>query len=292
MSLGSGEGFKEYAQKWRDLAGRVQPPLTDRELVDMFLGTLSGPFFNHLIGNSSAGFTDLILTGERIEAGIKSGKIQKVASSNAEKKPFKKEASAVYGPRRQNKPEHRQAVNAVVISKPAAAPQQYNQPRAERPKRQYTRLSMTLSQILPQLLSASLVTVREAPKVVNTASPKFNPNARCAYHSDSPGHNTDDCWALKNKVQDLIDAKEIQFEAPERPNVVTAPMPQHGVNAVEEDRYVASVEEIVTPLSTVKRNLFLAGLFPGCDEDCLLCAVSPFGCPLLKSGIQSLMDSK
>ena len=70
MSLGSGEGFKEYAQKWRDLAGRVQPPLTDRELVDMFLGTLSGPFFHHLIGNSSAGFTDLILTGERIEAGI------------------------------------------------------------------------------------------------------------------------------------------------------------------------------------------------------------------------------
>ena len=30
MSLGSGEGFKEYAQKWRDLAGRVKPPLTDR----------------------------------------------------------------------------------------------------------------------------------------------------------------------------------------------------------------------------------------------------------------------
>ena len=70
-----GEGFKEYAQKWRDLAGRVQPPLIDRELVDMFLGTLSVSFFNHLIGNSSAGFTDLILTGERIEAGMKSGKI-------------------------------------------------------------------------------------------------------------------------------------------------------------------------------------------------------------------------
>ena len=71
-----------------------------------------------------------------------------------------------------------------------------------------------------------------------------------------------------------------------------APMPQHGVNAVEEDRYVASVEKIVTPLSIVKRNLLLAGLFPGYGEDCLLCAVSPFGCPLLKSGIQSLMDSK
>ena len=90
MSIGTGEGCKEYAQKWRDLAGRVHPPLTDRELVDMFLVTLSGPFFNHLIGNSSVGFTDLILTGERIEAGIKAGKIQMGASSGAEKKPFKK----------------------------------------------------------------------------------------------------------------------------------------------------------------------------------------------------------
>ena len=107
MSLGSSEGFKEYAHKWRDLAGRVQPPLTDWELVDMFLGTLSWPFFNHLIGNSTAGFTDLILTGERIEAGMKSGKIQKGTSSNSEKKPFKKDANAVYGSKRQEKPELR-----------------------------------------------------------------------------------------------------------------------------------------------------------------------------------------
>ena len=66
LSMGAGEGFKDYAQKWRDLAGRVQPPLSDRELVDMFLGTLSGPFFKHLIGSSSAGFIELILTGERV----------------------------------------------------------------------------------------------------------------------------------------------------------------------------------------------------------------------------------
>ena len=76
--MASNEGFKDYAQKWRDLAGRVQPPLSERELVDMFLGTLYGPFFNHLIGSSSTGFTELILTRERIEAGIKNGKIQKV----------------------------------------------------------------------------------------------------------------------------------------------------------------------------------------------------------------------
>ena len=49
---------------------------------------------------------------------------------------------------------------------------------------------------------------REAPKNPNTTSPKYNPNARCAYHSDSPGHNTDECWTLKNKIQDVIDASK------------------------------------------------------------------------------------
>ena len=76
MTMRSNKGFKEYAQKWRDLAGRVQPPLTDRELIDIFMGTLTGPFFKQLIGSSSAVFTELILTDERVEANIKSGKIQ------------------------------------------------------------------------------------------------------------------------------------------------------------------------------------------------------------------------
>ena len=118
MSMGSGEGLKNYAQKWRDLAGRVQPPLSDRELVDMFLGTLSGPFFNHLIGSSSVGFTELIMIGERVEADIKSGKIQRDASSSTMKKPFtgKKEVSVAYGHRNQNKIEHRPTVWAVMIS--------------------------------------------------------------------------------------------------------------------------------------------------------------------------------
>ena len=287
MSLGSGEGFKEYAQKWRDLAGRVQPPLTDRELVDMFLGTLSGPFFNHLIGNSSDGFTNLILTGERIEAGIKSGKIQKVASSSTEKKPFKKEASAVYNSRRTERPEHRQSVSAVMIAKPAAAPRPTNPQKFERPRREFTRLSMTLSQILPQLLSTNLVTVREAPKFPNTTSPKYNLNARCAYHSESHGHDTNDCWALRNKVQDLIKAKEIEFDAPENPNVITAPMPKHGcgINVVDTDLFVTLVDEVSTPLMTVKKNFWLAGLFPSYGEGCHMCSFLCFGCHLLKLGV-------
>ena len=122
--MGAGEGFKDYAQKWRDLAGRFQPPLSDRELVDMFLGTLSCPFFNHLIGSSSTGFTELILIGERVEDGIQRRKIQKDTSSSSINKPFagKKEASAIYSPRGQNRAEPRQTVSSVIILRPAVAP--------------------------------------------------------------------------------------------------------------------------------------------------------------------------
>ena len=77
------------------------------------------------------------------------------------------------------------------------------------PIRQFTHINMTLSQVLPHLLKSNLVTLKEAPKNPNTAAPLYNPNSRCAYHSESLGHDTNNCWALKNKVQDLIEAKEI-----------------------------------------------------------------------------------
>ena len=144
---------------------------------------------------------------------------------------------------------------------------------------------MTLSQVLLHLLKSNLVTLREAPKNSNTTSPYYNPKARCAYHSESIGHDASDCWALNNEVQDLIEAKEIEFDASEIPNVITAPMPNHGrgVNAIDDDMFVTSVEELVTPIITVKWNLLQVGLFPGCGEGCHLCLSLPTGCYLLKA---------
>ena len=88
----------------------------------MFLGTLSGPFFNHLIRSSSAGFTELILTGERVESGIKSGKTPMVVPSNFEKNPFggKKEANVVYGQEKRSRVNHNLFVGAVLVSNPTS----------------------------------------------------------------------------------------------------------------------------------------------------------------------------
>ena len=107
----------------------------------MFTGTLSGPFFNLLVGCSSPGFTELILTGERVESGIKSGKIPiaSCSTSNPVKKPFigNKEMNVVCGVRARTKKDDRSSVNAVWISNPPPVQRQSsNHQRFEAPRRQ------------------------------------------------------------------------------------------------------------------------------------------------------------
>ena len=143
---------------------------------------------------------------------------------------------------------------------------------------------MTLSQVLPHLLRSNIVTLKEDPKNPNTTSPHYHPNARCAYHSESSGHDTNNYLDLKNKVQDLLEAKEIKFDAPGILNAITAPMPKHGhgVNTIEDNMFVSTIDGLVTPLLTIKKNLLKAGLFLGCVEGCHFYLSLPTGCHLLK----------
>ena len=148
----------------------------------------------------------MILTEERIESGIKSGKIPMASSSNAEKRSFggKKEINIVHGKRGHSKKDHHQSVGAVLISNPTPVQQrQGNRHRVKYQERQYTKLNMPLSHALQHLLKAELITLRDPPQNSDTSSPKYNPNVRCAYHSDSPGHDIDNCWTLKNKIQEI-----------------------------------------------------------------------------------------
>src|ERR1044072_7329919 len=111
-----------------------------------------------------------------------------------------------------------------------------------------------------------LINLRDPPQHVNTSSLKYNPNARYAYHSNIPGHDTNNCWALKNKIQDMIEARELEFDPPvETLNVINAPMPDHGKssNAIDNDSYVYNVNELTIPLMTIKKYLLQAGMFPG-----------------------------
>ncbi|RDX94278.1 hypothetical protein CR513_23358, partial [Mucuna pruriens] len=75
MAKGEKEAFKEYTRRWRELATRIQPPLSDKEMVTMFIETLHSPFYKKMVGNVSSNFANLLLIGERVEVRMKKGRI-------------------------------------------------------------------------------------------------------------------------------------------------------------------------------------------------------------------------
>lgn len=172
LTQGTNESFKEYAHKWRELAVRVQPPLMERELVDMFMGTLQGPYYDIMVGSTSVGFSELVMAGERIEAGLKMGKIHASGTNNGATKKqsggyAKKgegEASDAYAQR--GRAQYQQYVNVVTIPVPAA-PGQHQQPRRnynpQKPPRVLYPVPIPYSQLLQHLLQLKLVTLRNMP---------------------------------------------------------------------------------------------------------------------------------
>jgi hypothetical protein len=229
MTQKEGESFKVYAQRWRELAAQVRPPLLETELVDMFTNTLQGVYFERMIGSVSSGFSDLVRIGERIESGVKTGKIQASASTpNNTVKPtssfVKKKEDEVNAATSQN---GLTSPNQIpYLQYPYLAAAQHQQPQGysfqvpvnpvpqpqQRVKKVFDSIPVSYEELLPYLVNNGMV----APIASLPRNPPFpawyDPKARCAYHADAEGHSTDNCRAFKNKVQELVDKKLLTFK--------------------------------------------------------------------------------
>ena len=83
---------------------------------------------------------------------------------------------------------------------------------------------------------------RESP-----LSPCFDPSKKCEHHFGAEGHTLEECYHLRDCVQDLINNKLIQFDNANTPNIITNPLPPHqegNVNAI------ITVEERVPDFSS------------------------------------------
>jgi hypothetical protein len=252
-----GESFKVYAQRWRALASQVRPPLLETELVDMFTNTLHGTYLERMIGSTSSDFADLVRVGERIEMGVKSGKIPVIAgsqSNNSMKKPGsgfnrKKEgetnAISSRGSRAQSSApvqfpyfpfpylaaaQHQQFPNYQYQNPVNPVPQHHQQaPPIQNPpqaRRVFDPIPMSYSQLLPYLIHSGKVTPKQLRPLLPPFPAWYDANAKCDYHAGIVGHDTNNCKAFKHKVQDLIDEKELTFKE-SGPNVTSDPLPKH-----------------------------------------------------------------
>lgn len=68
------------------MAFRVRSALFDNKLVDIFMGVVQRLYFEKTIGSSSTNFADIMTISERVENGVKSGKIAAIVAQPAANK--------------------------------------------------------------------------------------------------------------------------------------------------------------------------------------------------------------
>ncbi|PKI59965.1 hypothetical protein CRG98_019632, partial [Punica granatum] len=84
------------------------------------------------------------------------------------------------------------------------------------------------STIMPLLHPKPLNTNLRLLKLLSRHNgPRPRKSKRCEYHQGAPEHTIDNCWKLREKIQEMIDAKELVFNAVRFPNVQANLLPDH-----------------------------------------------------------------
>ncbi|KAK4714138.1 hypothetical protein R3W88_020045 [Solanum pinnatisectum] len=331
------ESYREFAYRWRKEAARVRPPMSEKEIVEVFVRVQEPEYYDRIMLLVGAKFAEIVKVGEAIEDGLRTGKIAHVAASPGSSSLLKKKIEDVSSisyegkkiPRKspsyqgrsrpsqisypachaqadyqniplpsyhntppssyhntpppnyqlsppiyqtpppvyQNPPHHYRNVapNCANVqanyqappptyqtpaplyqntpsnyqapqpnyqtnsypryqaSRPNTPnyrqmppPQQGNydppRPRFEKkPARTFTPLVESQTKLFEQLTAAGYI-YPVGPKPIDTSSRFYRPDQKCAYHSNSVGHDTKDCINLKHKIQDLIDQKVVSSE--------------------------------------------------------------------------------
>ncbi|XP_020207903.1 uncharacterized protein LOC109792866 [Cajanus cajan] len=192
LSKKGDESFKTYAQRWREMVEQVEPSLSDKEMVTMFINSLSGPYYEKMKGNTPTLFADIVTIGDRVEQGLKSGKIGKFPESQGYKKTF--------------------GGNEINVLTSSATPRTAKaSPKAER---ELDKIPISYTELFPQLVKASML-VRTPPQ--RKQQPPYplwyRPEETCDYHAGAACHSIENCNALKSRVQELINAGQLKFEA-------------------------------------------------------------------------------
>ncbi|GAU43337.1 hypothetical protein TSUD_398820 [Trifolium subterraneum] len=323
------ESFKEYAQRWRELAAQIRPPVEEKELCKLFLHTLSPFFYEKMVGIVSRSFTEMVEMGMCLEEGVHQGRlIRENAPTNTAKKygnSFSKKKESEVGMVAQGGPQSRyptyQHVSAITPTSqpqmtrapPPQYPHPYQQPypqqpqiRPQTPQQPYNypnrtqrnppfdHISMKYADLLPALLAKNFVPTRPPPPVPVVLPIWYRSDLTCAFHQGAPGHDVERCYALKKAVQELIRNKVLSFKD-ENPNVRNNPLPNHGssvhfIQSCQETSTILSVKDIKTPLMPIHSRMCEAKLFSHDHVTCEKCLKNPQGCSRVQEDIQRLMD--
>jgi len=288
MEKGTQESVRAYAQRWRDQAINVQPPLIETEMVTLFANTFRAPYYEHLMGSSAQHFYDAVRIAERIEQGIRSGRI----AEPIEKRGFvgkKKEIEVNNledsykgrGKNYQNYQTPTSQITSINFSKPSVPNQSHQTKFPTNSQNNYQRrdnrqleeqlppLPITLKELYAKLLSIGQIAPLPLPPMQPPFPTWYNPELTCEYHAGNTGHSIENCVAFKKRVSQLIKIGWVTFE--DSPNVNSNPLPKHavggsGVNTME----VGSKEKVLrVTMARLYEMLVQSGHLEKPSEHCI-----------------------
>jgi len=75
MTQEDDETFREYAQRWRNVATQVSPHVGEKEMTKLFLKTLSQFYYEMMVGSVPRDFSEMVSIGMRLEEGVREGRL-------------------------------------------------------------------------------------------------------------------------------------------------------------------------------------------------------------------------
>ncbi|RDX93934.1 hypothetical protein CR513_23744, partial [Mucuna pruriens] len=247
-------------------------------MASMFIDTLPSPFYDKVVGSVTSNFADLVVIGERIEAGIKRGRFAQDRGNTSFVKNIEKRRgdtnAVITNPSRPQGQSKLVLSSTGIVSLPdpspqagTAATQETQNPRVARQRRVFTPIPMPYSTLFPLLLQKGMIAVMPFKPLEPPYPRSYDPSAKCDYHSGAVGHSTERCWSFKHKVQDLIEAGWLGFEG-NKPNISTNPLPAHegqAINTLSHSAFASDQEEEVVAVIGRQKTLPFQPLIIQCD---------------------------
>ncbi|KAK2371753.1 hypothetical protein QL285_072966 [Trifolium repens] len=224
------ESFKEYAQRWRELAAQIRPPLEEKELTKLFLNTLSPFYYKKMVASAPNNFTEMVGMGMRLEEGVRKGRlVNGNAPANNAKfgNNFLKKKEPEVGMVTHRGPRSEYPAYPYVAAISPIPQQPFNQPNRPQRTQSFDPIPMKYADLLPALLTKNLVQTKPPPPVPERLPAWYRTDLTCVFHQGALGHDVEHCYALKKEVQNLVHANLLTFKD-SNSDVQVNPLPTMG----------------------------------------------------------------
>jgi hypothetical protein len=202
LSMNKNENFRSFALRWRNQAARVEPPMTEKELVDAFIEIeCLNQQFKFSCANA-IDFAHLVRTGIRIEAALKVNDNDKYENTKND-----------------------DAVDQVIANSTVTAQSLYNVPnidghRSKNQQRQpqqhqnragHEPLPLSQTDLFRRCVAEGLLSPIPGRQFLPPYPSWYDANTYCEFHSGNQGHATDNCYILRDTLHRLIDAGKLKL---------------------------------------------------------------------------------